>query len=98
MKLTSKQRKFLRSKAHHLKPVVLIGKFKLNDSTINAIEESLNSHELIKVKFNQHKDLKKEIIYKINRKADSQSIGLIGNIAIIFRQNIDPEKRIYNID
>ena len=98
MILTSKQRKFLRSKAHHLKPVVLIGKSELNDSTMNAIEESLNSHELIKIKFNQHKNLKKEIIHKINKKADSQLVGSIGNIAIIFRQNIDIEKRIYCID
>ena len=65
---------------------------------MNAIEESLNSHELIKIKFNQYKNLKKEIIHKINKKTNCQSVGFIGNIAIIFRQNIDPEKRIYNID
>ena len=96
--LTSKQRKFLKSKAHHLKPVVIIGKIEINESTIKAIDESLKAHELIKIKFNQHKDLKVQIISTINKRTNSESIGLIGNIAIIFRQNIDLEKQIYKID
>ena len=96
--LTSKQRKFLKSKAHHLKPVVIIGKIEINESIIKAIDESLKAHELIKIKFNQHKDLKVQIISTINKRTNSESIGLIGNIAIIFRQNIDLEKQIYKID
>ena len=96
--LTSKQRKFLKSKAHHLKPVVIIGKIEINESTIKTIDESLKAHELIKIKFNQHKDLKVQIINTINKRTNSESIGLIGNIAIIFRQNIDLDKQIYKID
>ena len=96
--LTSKQRKFLKSKAHHLKPVVIIGKIELNESIIKTIDESLKAHELIKIKFNQHKDLKVQIINTINKRSNSESIGLIGNIAIIFRQNIDLDKQIYKID
>ena len=96
--LTSKQRKFLKSKAHHLKPVVIIGKIEINECIIKAIDESLKAHELIKIKFNQHKDLKVQIINTINKRSNSESIGLIGNIAIIFRQNIDLDKQIYKID
>ena len=96
--LTSKQRKFLKSKAHHLKPVVIIGKIEINESIIKAIDESLKAHELIKIKFNQHKDLKVQIINTINKRTNSESIGLIGNVAIIFRQNIDLDKQFYKID
>jgi len=98
MKLTSKQRKYLRSKAHHLKPVVIIGKAKFTQSIIDTVDQCLNSHELIKIRFAQHKDSKKEIINEINSSVDSQTVGAIGNIAIIFRQNIDLDKRIYKID
>ena len=98
MKLTSKQRKYLRSKAHHLKPVVIIGKAKFNQSIIDTVDQCLSSHELIKIRFAQHKDSKKEIINEINSSVDSQTVGAIGNIAIIFRQNIDLDKRIYKID
>ena len=96
--LTSKQRKFLKSKAHHLKPVVVIGKIELNESIIKTIDESLKAHELIKIKFNQHKNLKVQIMNTINKRINSEPIGMIGNVAIIFRQNIDLEKRIYKID
>ena len=96
--LTSKQRKFLKSKAHHLKPVVVIGKIELNESIIKTIDESLKAHELIKIKFNQHKNLKGQIMNTINKRINSEPIGMIGNVAIIFRQNIDLEKRIYKID
>ena len=50
--LSSKQRKFLRSKAHHLKPVVIIGKADIGDYVIKTVDECLKSHELVKVKFN----------------------------------------------
>ena len=57
MELTSKQRKYLRSKAHHLKPVIIIGKTKINQSIIDTIDNALKSHELIKIKFNGRLDI-----------------------------------------
>ena len=98
MKLTSKQRKYLRSKAHHLKPVVTIGKADFSQSITDTVDQCLNSHELIKIKFSQHKDSKIIIIDKINTAINSQTVGAIGNIVIIFRQNADLDKRIYKID
>ena len=78
--------------------MVIIGKMELNESVVKSVNENLESHELIKIKFNQHKDLKTQIINTINKRTNSESIGMIGNIAIIFRQNIDLEKQIYKID
>ena len=77
--------------------MVIIGKMELNEAIIEAVDEKLDSHELIKIKFNQHKNLKTQIINTINKRTNSESIGMIGNIAIIFRQNIDLEKQIYKI-
>ena len=65
---------------------------------INSISDAVDSHELIKVKFNHHKERKKEIIDNINSNIDTQLIGIVGNIAIIFRQNKDINKRKYVID
>ena len=98
MKLNSKQRKYLRSKAHHLKPVVIIGKSDFSESIVDTIDSCLSSHELIKVKFAHHKDKKKDIIDKINTSTNSECVGFIGNISIIFRQNSDTDRRIYKID
>jgi len=48
--LTSKQRAFLKSMAHGLKPVVHIGKEGVSDEALRAIEEVLRTRELIKLK------------------------------------------------
>ena len=98
MKLDTKKRKTLKSKAHHLKPVVIIGKTDVNDSIVKTVIESLDSHELIKIKFNHYKDRKRELIEIINRKTKTQLISIIVNIAIIYKQNKDINKRKYFID
>ena len=54
--LNSRQKKFLRAKAHHLKPAVLIGKSGVTGGCLKSIDGAIKSHELIKVKFLEHKD------------------------------------------
>lgn len=91
MKGTTK--KYLRSLAHHLNPVVLIGRSGVTEQLIAAIEAALNDHELIKVKFIEFKADKKEIAAEIAGATKSELTGLIGNIAIFYRQNPQPESR-----
>ena len=98
MPLTSKQRKYLRSQAHHLKPIVLIGRLALNKSILKSINQSLDHHELIKIKFNDHKSSKDSLIENINQSLSSETVGMIGNIAIIYRQNKEIDKRRYQLD
>ena len=96
--LTNKDRKFLKSKAHHLKPIIIIGKDEVCSSIIRSISDAVDAHELIKIKFNHHKERKREIIDNINSEIETQLIGIVGNIAIIFRQNKDINNRKYFID
>ena len=49
MNLTGKQKRFLRSKAHHLNPIFQIGKGGVNDAMLVQIGEALEKRELIKV-------------------------------------------------
>lgn len=94
--LKGSQRKYLRSQAHHLKPVVLIGRNGINKQVMGSVDLALNDHELIKVKFGEFKDAKKEISVEIAQTTKSELIGLIGNIAIFYRQHNEPEKRKIN--
>ena len=48
--MTGKQKRYLRSLAHSLKPVVQIGKQGLSRETLIQIEKQLDDHELIKVR------------------------------------------------
>ena len=86
MDLTSKQRKILRSKAHHLKPYIIIGKNGLTKSSINSISRLLNQHELIKVKIADNEN-RENIKDKILLKTSSSIVGSIGKIVIIYKES-----------
>ena len=92
-KLSSSQRSYLRSKAHHLEPVVVIGKNGLTDGTIEAVNKVLDARELIKIKFREYKDEKKSLSHQLAESTESHIVGTIGHIVILFRQNLDPEKQ-----
>lgn len=47
--LTGKQKRYLRSQAHHLQPIFQVGKGGTNDQVIRHISEALERRELIKV-------------------------------------------------
>ncbi|KHF31277.1 RNA-binding protein [Anoxybacillus sp. BCO1] len=47
--LTGKQKRFLRSLAHHLTPIFQVGKGGVNDNMIKQIADALEARELIKV-------------------------------------------------
>lgn len=91
-KLKGSQKKYLRAQAHHLKPVVLVGAKGATKQLIGSVDLALKNHELIKVKFGEFKEVKKEISEEIANKTKSELVGLIGNIAIFYRQNPDLEK------
>ena len=56
MTLTSKQRAFLNSQAHSLKPIIQIGKNGLNDQIKTSVRQALDARELIKVTLLQNTD------------------------------------------
>lgn len=48
--LTSKQRAFLRSQAHHLKPILQVGAEGVTPAVVASVGEAFNTRELLKVK------------------------------------------------
>jgi len=97
--LTGAQRKYLRGLAHSLKPVVLIGQNGLTETVVKFIDEALERHELIKIKFNEHKekDQKQAMVARIAELTGSEAAGMVGHTAIVFRYQSDPEKRSINL-
>ena len=93
--LSSNQRKYLRGLAHGLKPIVLIGQKGLTSSLVEALDEALSAHELVKAKFIEDKDkaFKAQAIEMLTKATASEIVGLIGHTAIFFRAHPDPDKR-----
>ena len=77
-KLEGFQRKYLRGLAHGLKPIVLIGQKGLTDELVKSAEQAFQSHELIKVKFNdfKEKEQKEEISKTLERDGEILINGL----------------------
>lgn len=89
------QKTWLRGRAHDMKPVVFIGRNGLSPAVIQAVDDALNTHELIKVKFLDFKDKKQKqaIAESIEAQTLSEMVGMIGHMALFFRRHPDPEKR-----
>ena len=96
-KLSSTQRSYLRSRFHHLEPVILIGKNEITDGTIESMYKVLEARELIKIKFREYKDEKKSFSHQLAESTDSHIVGTIRHTVILFRQNPDREKQNYKL-
>lgn len=93
MTFTQKQRQYLRKLAHDLKPVAQIGKNGLSDQTIVALDQVLETQELIKVKFNDFQDEKQQLSEEMAERTHSELVAIIGNTAILYRESRDRERR-----
>jgi RNA-binding protein len=91
--LAGSQRTYLRGLAHKLRPVIQVGKNGITPDLIRAVDDALDIHELIKVKFVDFKEEKKELSGSIADQTSSEAVGLIGNVAIFYRQNPVEKKR-----
>ena len=93
--LTSQQTKFLRSLAHSLDPVVFVGKNGLTDEVLASLEAALEKHELIKVKFIENKDRedKNRVVAAVCHQTRCFRAGMIGHVAILYRQAGKPARR-----
>ncbi|MCG7336445.1 ribosome assembly RNA-binding protein YhbY [Sporosarcina sp. ACRSM] len=92
--LTGKQKRFLRSEAHHLQPIFQIGKSGLTESVIHQIEEALEAKELIKVNILQNcEEDKNDIAAELSEREGLEVVQVIGNILILYKESRE-KKRI----
>ena len=95
--LTSRQRAFLRSEAHSLHPLVMVGRDGVNDAVAAALAEAAERHELVKVKFQAHKDEAKQLSAELASLAGCTLVSVTGFTALYYKQNADRSKRIYDL-
>jgi RNA-binding protein len=65
----------------------------LSDGFVEGVRQALSDRELIKVKFVEFKEQKKVLAPALAEKTESHLITLVGNVAVLYRQNPDPQKR-----
>ena len=89
--MTGKQKRYLRSLAHSLKPVVQIGKQGLSRETLIQIEKQLDDHELIKVRVLEASPLDhRECNQALEKNESFEVVQFIGKTLVLYRPR--PEK------
>ncbi|MCR6597698.1 ribosome assembly RNA-binding protein YhbY [Bacillus halotolerans] len=86
--LTGKQKRFLRSKAHHLSPIFQVGKGGVNDNMIKQISEALEARELIKISILQNcEDDKNDVAEALVKGSRAQLVQTIGNTIVLYKES-----------
>lgn len=95
MKLSSNQRKYLETLAHHLSPIVRIGKQGLESKIITSVNEAMSSHELIKIKILEAAPVSaQEAADKIIEGCDAILVRIIGRVIVLYKPFNDKPKKI----
>ena len=86
--LSKSQIRYLRSQAHHLHPVVMIGAQGLTEAVDKEIALALHVHELVKIKLgNIDDDSQSAMIEHIVTLHSADFVQKIGHTAIFYRHN-----------
>ena len=86
MNLSEKQQRFLRGKAHALKPIVLMGQKGLTDNVVTETVQALRDHELIKVRVRAaDRAARDSLLAELVRRSECALVNRIGHVAILYR-------------
>ncbi len=95
MELSNKQKQFLKSAAHPLKPVVMLGGNGLTEGVLAEIELALEHHELIKIKVpEEDRDIRNAIQVTIAEHTKAALVQSIGKVAVFYRPATEPKMRL----
>ncbi len=98
MNLSSRQTSQLRSLAQRLNPILHLGKAGVTDAFVASVDQALNDHELIKIKFTAFKDTKKPLAEEIATRTNSELVWIVGHVAVLYREQPDPAKRRIHLE
>ena len=85
MELTGKQKRYLRAEAHHLTPIVQIGKGGLTNEIKTSIRKALDARELIKVAILQNSDAHINDVAEEIEEMSFDVVQKIGSILVVFK-------------
>jgi RNA-binding protein len=75
----------LKSRAQLLQPLVRVGHDGISPAMLKALNDALNQHELVKIKFMALKDQKKVLARAIEVQAEATLVQRVGNTATYYR-------------
>lgn len=84
--LTPAERRALRARAHHLRPVIMIGEAGLTPAVLKEIDSALRSHELIKIRvLGDDRGRRRRLPVEICEALAASPVQHIGKILVVYR-------------
>ena len=93
LSLTNAQVRDLKARAQTLKAALKVGKEGLSPQFLAALDEVLKHHALVKVKFDEFKEQKKELAPQLAEKSGSHLVTRVGNVVVLYRPKPMDEKQ-----
>jgi len=75
----------LKAAAQRLDPILKIGKAGLSDGFVQSVNDALSQHELVKIKFAEFKDQKKDLAPQLAERTASYLVMRVGNVMVLHR-------------
>jgi RNA-binding protein len=93
MALSPSQRRYLRSLAHDLSPVILLGAKGATEAVLKELDGALSHHELVKVKLSGGDKAERDAqIDFLAAGTGAENVQQIGHVLVLFRRNEDEPK------
>ena len=89
--LSNSQIRKFKATAQHLEPMLKVGKAGLSEGFIRSVDAALVQHELVKIKFTEFKEQKKELTPQLAEKTSSHVIMRVGNVLVLHRPRPEAE-------
>jgi RNA-binding protein len=94
MPLSSKDRAALRAEAHHLSASVHVGQHGVTDAVRQTIDDTLRTHELVKIAFGNNADVTaKDAANQLADSVGADVVQVIGKTATLYRENPDLKRK-----
>lgn len=95
MSLSNAQKRYLRGLTHGINPVVMIGEKGLTENVLDAIDEALDRHELVKIRLRTDREARRTMAEDIERRFGAEPVHAIGQVVCFFRRN--PERPVIEL-
>jgi RNA-binding protein len=83
--LTNPQIRKFKAAAQLMEPMLKVGKAGLSEGFIRTVSDALDKHELVKIKFAEFKEQKKELAPLLAEKTGSHLVMRVGNVMVLHR-------------
>ncbi|HIZ95330.1 ribosome assembly RNA-binding protein YhbY [Ligilactobacillus pobuzihii] len=99
MALRGKQKRFLRSQAHNLRPLFQIGKDGLSENWLENVNAAIEKRELLKVSILQNSLVDEdEVIEFVESNSSIQVVQKIGHVLVLYKKSSDKDNRVLSTE